>query len=76
MSLRHYGFVNGVSEELERAREAATACAAAEADPNLKETLQQTAAHAEGQAERVCRRHVEDEDGYLTRDSVPGVRGC
>jgi hypothetical protein len=62
MRLDTYGYVNGVSEELNSAVALATACAEAETDVELREDFESARARFEQNAAWLLRRNAEDEE--------------
>jgi hypothetical protein len=62
MRLRSWGFANGVSEQLNKARAAAAQAAAAEADPDLKAAFTAAELWAASHAEQLLAEHDEDDD--------------
>ncbi|WP_164983839.1 restriction endonuclease [Cellulomonas endophytica] len=62
MHLGIWGWIDGVSPELESARAAATECALAEADPELREDFEAARMRFEQNADWLLRREAEDDE--------------
>ena len=62
MHLRMFSWVNGVSEELNRARAAAADCVANETDPQLKADFEEALTGLEAEATALLRRHADDDE--------------